>query len=115
MPSSEMQFRLESRPRAATLYINGRLTAAAAVLAIRPCYTLPGDVAELRVDLRATTIAEPESLQALAMLLVRWRAGAADRRSRIDLPPAAMRPAPRPSPARRRGTRAARCSELAGS
>ena len=94
MPSRDLQFRIESRPRAATLYVSGRLTSAGAVLALRPCYTLPGDTAELRVDLRSATIDEPAALQSLALLLFRWRGAAPDRRSRIDLPPAARRASP---------------------
>lgn len=96
MPSRDLQFRIESRPRAATLYVTGRLTSAGAVLALRACFTLPGDTVELRVDLRAATIEEPAALHSVAMLLFRWRAGAPDRLSRIDLPPAARRASPPP-------------------
>lgn len=101
MPSRELHFRLESGPSAATLYVHGRLTVAGAVLALRPCYTLPVAVVELRVDLRTATITEPASLQALAMLLVRWRLSGAERRTRMDLPPAEQRPAPAAKLARR--------------
>ena len=94
MSPDTLHFRIEARPRAATLHVGGRLTVTGVSRAIRLCRELPVAVTELRVDLRAATIDEPASLQALAMCLVRWRGLACGRRSRIDLPPAPARPAP---------------------
>lgn len=94
MSPGTLHFRIEARPRAATLHVGGRLTVGGVARAIRLCQELPVAITELRVDLRAATIDEPASLQALAMCLVRWRGRACGRRSRIDLPPSPARPAP---------------------
>ena len=89
---------LEAHAHAATLYVSGPLTAAGALNALRVCEGLPASVLELRVDLRAARLTDATPVQAVAMLLVRWRRAHPGRRSRIELPPVSQRPMVRPLP-----------------
>ena len=70
---SEPRFCLEAHAHAATLYVSGPLTAARALSALRACEGLSPSVLELRVDLRGATLTDAAPVQAVAMLLVRWR------------------------------------------
>lgn len=102
VPGDDLHFRLEAHSRAATLYLSGPLTVAGALRALRLCDRLPPGVTELRVDLRGTTLADPTPVQAVAMLLARWRRAGSARRSRIELPPATRRPPATPPRAKQR-------------
>ena len=94
----EPHFRLESHHQAAVLHVTGALTVTGAVRAVRLCDQLRAAVRDLRVDLRAATYVDTSPLQAVAMLLMRWRRAQPGRQSRIDLPPVGLRPAPVPLP-----------------
>jgi len=91
---AESHFRLEAHLEAAVLHVAGTLTVHGALRALRLCEQLPAAVRTLRVDLRATTYADTSPVQAIAMLLVRWRRARPGRQSRIDLPPPHLRPVP---------------------
>lgn len=94
MPS-EPRYRIESHPRAATLYVTGPLTVATAMCAARLFDSLPAAVANLRVDLTAARMTDATPVQALAMMLARWRRRVGEsRRTRLELPPAGKRPPP---------------------
>ena len=109
--ATEPHFRVESHQSAAVLHVAGALTPAGAVRALRLCEQLPADVRELRVDLRAATYADTIPLQTIAMMLARWRRAQPARQSRIDLPPAGLRPVPTPPRARPKlGRRVPRCA-----
>jgi len=103
--TTELRYRIESHPTAATLYLSGPLTVAGALCAARLCDNLPTRVSDLRVDLTAVRLDDASPLQALAMRLARWRRLGDGRRTRLDLPPAPRRPrppVPRPKPPRAR-------------
>jgi hypothetical protein len=83
--SPELLYVLEAHRDSATLYVTGTLSTAGIVAAMHCCEQLPELVRTLRVDLRATSGAEPSAFDALAFTTRRWR----DVRggvTRIDLP-----------------------------
>lgn len=103
--TTELRYRIESHPSAATLYLSGPLTVAGALCAARLCDQLPLTVSRLRVDLTSARLTDPSPVQALAMRLARWRRLGDGRQTRMDLPPVARRPrppVPRPKPSRPR-------------
>lgn len=103
--TTELRYRIESHPSAATLYLSGPLTVAGALCAAHLCDQLPLAVSSLRVDLTSARLTDTSPVQALAMRLARWRRLGDGRQTQLDLPPAPRRPrppVPQPKPPRAR-------------
>lgn len=69
----QKQFEIESHASAATVYLRGSLSAAAALGAVAACHSLPESVRALVVDLRGLSLVESDGLATLHHLLRRWR------------------------------------------
>ncbi len=83
--ASDVSVSLESHDSAATLYVQGTLSAAGVLRVMRDCDSLPGDVVTLRVDLRNARLYDPSAFNVLAVALRLWRESR-EGTTRVDLP-----------------------------
>ncbi len=70
---SESSWCLEANHHAATLYLSGPVSMSSILRPAASCQGLPVSISTLRVDMRATTLADPEALTLLHRALTRWR------------------------------------------
>jgi hypothetical protein len=67
------QLVIEAHSSAATVYINGPLTASVAALTIMACRRLPPTIRGIRVDLRSVSVCDLDALAMLEALIEEWR------------------------------------------